>query len=217
MKLLVSGCSIAHGTEIFNKFYHPKNIEGSFSKFLADSLKYELHNVALPAASNDYIFHSLVQNLRILEDVKLVVVLWTSTGRFSWKANGRHYFLSSGGASSMTDLLKFSTDEKLMHQNTHNGMWFSGDSENIVRHISDSHNFFVTDFFDYNEEILKLENYKTSLSLMCESKKINITQLTWDDIIDVGTWAIESRHPNIFEHKQIAERIHKKYDNKQQQ
>ena len=214
-KLLVSGCSIAHGTEIFNKFYHPKNINGSFSKFLADLLKYEIHNVALPAASNDYIFHSLVRELRILENIGLVVVLWTTTGRFSWKANGRYYFFSADGASSMSDLLEFSTNKKLMHNTLNNGIWISGDSDSIINRMSNAHKFFVTDFFDYNEEKEKIENYKISLSKICEAKNINIIHLNWDDIVDIGFWASESRHPNLVEHQQIAERIYKKYVNKQ--
>ena len=58
-KLLVSGCSMTHGAELYNGFMHPENIKLSYSQHLANMLDCELINVALSAGSNEYIFHSI--------------------------------------------------------------------------------------------------------------------------------------------------------------
>lgn len=208
-KLLVSGCSVTHGTEIFNKFYHPKNIEGSFSQHLANKLGVELKNVAMPGSSNEYIFHSIIQSLDSNTDS--VIVLWTSTGRLYWQANARHYFFLGNFASSMSDILEFSTNEKLMHSSNINGCWYTGDSDEVVNHIAEAHKFFVTDYFDHDYENQKLKDYQIALDLICQAKGIQLTQLTWDDVSDIGSWCKENRHPNLHEHQQIAERIYKKY------
>lgn len=207
--LLVSGCSITHGTEIFNKFYHPKNIEGSFGQHLADRLNLNLLNVAMPAGSNEYIFHSIIQNIN--DQTDSVIVVWTSTGRLYWQSNARHYFFFGNFASSTDDILEFSTNEKLMHTARLDGCWYTGDSDEIVDHISKAHKFFVTDYFDHDYELQKLTDYRVALEAICKTKNIPLIQLSWDDIIDIGTWGKEERHPNLLEHKQIAEKIYKQY------
>lgn len=204
-QLLVAGCSVTHGTELYNTWIHPKNIELSFSKKLADSLHCDLRNVALPSASNEYIFHSVVDQLNSLPDIHSVIVVWTTTGRLCWRTGDRYYFFMGNFASSMCDLENFQ-----MHDKQIDNCWFTGDNDFIVDRISAFHSFFVTDFFDHDREQAQLQNYKWCIQSICDQKKIQLISLSWNDI-NMGSWMQQSRHPNHSEHKQIADFILEKY------
>lgn len=43
MKLLVSGCSVTHGYELYNGFMHPENIKLSYSQHLANNIYKEYY------------------------------------------------------------------------------------------------------------------------------------------------------------------------------
>jgi len=204
MKLLVSGCSITHGAELYNGFMHPENIKKSYSQHLANKLGLELLNVALSAGSNEYIFHSIVEQIEKNNDIDSVLVMWTTTGRIYWKCKNRHYFILGNFASSMIDLVDFK-----MHDKTVNGSWFTGDNDNIVNKLAEMHKFFVTDYFDNNEEYAKLKNYSTVLTALCAQKKIKLIQLTWKDIKEV--WKLSQAHPTVLEHEKIADLIYARY------
>ena len=204
-KLLVSGCSITHGAELYNKFMHPKNIELSYSQHLANRLNCELINIALNGSSNEYIFHSIMENI-VQQDIHSVIVMWTTTGRIYWKCNNRHYFILGNFASSMIDLVNFK-----MHDKTVDGCWFTGDNDRIVDKIADIHKFFVTDYFDSTEEQKKLMHYSKALNSVCQTRNIKLISIDWDYILNIGSWSKESRHPNANEHERIAERIHREY------
>lgn len=203
-KLLVSGCSVTHGAELYNGFMHPENIKLSYSQHLANRLNCELINVALSAGSNEYIFHSIVDQIEKNNDIESVIIMWTTTGRLYWKCNNRHYFILGNFASSMIDLVNFK-----MHDKKVDGCWFTGDNDDIVNKLSETHKFFVTDYFDSDEELSKLKNYSTVLSAVCAQKKIKLIQLTWEDIKEV--WEIGRTHPTASEHEKIADHIYGKY------
>ena len=171
-QLLVAGCSVTHGTELYNTWIHDKNVELSFSKKRADSLHCDLKNVALPSASNEYIFHSVVDKLNSVPDIHSVIVVWTSTGRLCWRTRNRYYFFMGNFASSMCDLENFP-----MHDKQINDCWFTGDNDFIVDRISDVHRFFVTDFFDYDREQAQLQNYKYCIQSICDQKKIKFVSI----------------------------------------
>jgi hypothetical protein len=203
--LLVSGCSITHGAELYNGFVHPENIKLSFSQHLAEKLNCDLLNVALSAASNEYIFHSLMKNILAGKNLHSVIVVWTGTDRLYWKTNNRHYFFLGNFASSMVDLVNFE-----MHDLHKNNCWFTGDNDEIVEKISNIHNFFVTDYFDHKRDCEKLLHYKFVLESVCKLFNIKLISLEWNDL-NVGIWLSEGRHPNKDEHKQIADLIYKNF------
>jgi hypothetical protein len=206
MKLIVSGCSVTHGAELYNNFMHPENIKLSYSQQLANKLDCELINVALSAASNEYIFHSVISELTQYTDIHSILVMWTSTGRLYWKTNNRHYFFLGNFASSMIDLVNFN-----MHDKKIDNCWFTGDSDEIVDKIAKFHKFVVTDYFDVKEEFQKLHHYKLALTAVCENRNIKLINLSWNDIQHIGSWKVQSRHPNIDEHREIANMIYGKY------
>jgi hypothetical protein len=202
--LLVSGCSMTHGAGLHNNFVHPENVKKSFSQHLANKLNCQLLNVALSAASNEYIFHSVIEQIKKIKNIHSIVVVWTTTGRLYWNSNGRHYFFLGNFASSMIDPVNFK-----MHDKTINGCWFTGDSDNIVDQISNAHQFFVTDFFNRIREMKLLADYKFALEEICKSRGLKLISLDWKGIeIDNVPWI---RHPNAIEHEKIAELIYKKY------
>lgn len=203
--LLVSGCSVTHGAELYNNFMHPENVKQSFSQHLANKLECELVNVALSASSNEYIFHSLVQSIQKLQDIHSVIVVWTGTGRAYWNTKGRHYFFLGNFASSMVDPVNFK-----MHDKSVNNCWFTGDNDFIVEKISEAHRFFVTDYFDHSRETNMLNDYKFALKEICKSLNIKLISLEWNNI-SIGDWLQCHRHPNANEHVQIADLIYKKY------
>jgi hypothetical protein len=208
MKLLVSGCSMTHGAELYNNFMHPENIKLSYSQHLADRLNLELLNIALSASSNEYIFHSIIEELGKNNDIHSVVVMWTTTGRLYWKNKGRHYFFLGNFASSMIDPVNFE-----MHDLTVNDCWFTGDNDQIVSQISKFHKFVVTDYFDHNEETKKLKHYQTALKNICDNQNIKLIDIDWDF---AGIDYRRGKHPTKEEHKLIADKIYKVYyENKQ--
>jgi hypothetical protein len=192
---------------------HPENIKRSFSQHLANKLDCRLFNVALSAASNEYIFHSIIEQIRISEnDIHSIVVVWTATGRLYWNTDGRHYFVLGNFASSMIDPVNFE-----MHKKTKNECWFTGDNDDIVDRISNAHEFFVTDYFDHKRETQNLRDYKFALEGICKSRGIKLISLEWQDIeIDNVLWRKQGRHPNAEEHKKIADLIYRKYYDNQQ-
>jgi hypothetical protein len=205
--LLVSGCSMTHGAGLHNNFVHPENVKKSFSQHLANKLNCQLLNVALSASSNEYIFHSILEQIKKLKNIHSIVVVWTTTGRLYWNSDGRHYFFLGDFASSMVDPVNFK-----MHDKTINGCWFTGDNDNIVDRISNAHQFFVTDFFDHTREMQLLADYKFALEEICKLRELKLISLEWKDIeIDDVPWIKEVRHPNASEHERIAELIYKKY------
>jgi hypothetical protein len=105
----------------------------------------------------------------------------------------------------MVDVVNFE-----MHDKQVNNCWFTGDNDNIVDRISNAHQFFVTDYFDYKREIQYLNDYKFSLAEICNFQKIKLVSLDWSNIA-VSNWIDQGRHPNAVEHREIAELIYKKY------
>jgi hypothetical protein len=198
---------MTHGAELYNGFMHPENVKLSYSHHLAKRLDLELVNVALSASSNEYIFHSIVEQIYKNNDIHSILVMWTTTGRLYWKTNNRHYFFHGNFASSMIDLVNFE-----MHDLTQNNCWYTGDSDDIVERIAAAHKFFVTDYFDDNEELKKFTYYKKVLHDLCLQKEIKLVSIDWNvlNLVDKSILN-QGRHPNATEHKQLADLIYKTY------
>ena len=205
LTLLVSGCSVTHGAELHNGFMHEENVKRSYSAYLSRALDTDLVNVALSGASNEYIFHSIMDNLHSLDNIHSVVIMWTNPNRIYWKSNGRHWFVLPGWSSSMTDPFDFR-----MHDRTENGVWFTGDSDQVVDELSLAHSFFIRNCFDYEEMSKKIVNYSRAIQSVCANKKIKLVELNTDDLI---TYKLipHIKHPSDSEHESIAEFILENY------
>ena len=199
MKLLVSGCSITHGAELYNSFMSLENIKDSFPAHIAQRLGLELNNIALSGSSNEYIFHSLVNSICTDKDVKEVLAVWTSNDRLYWKNNARHYFLVPGWMSSMVNEYNFVPRER-----TVDGAWITGDTDEIVEELASVYKFFVVHYLGSRELESKLSNYRQCLRQLCVSKNINYKDIQIFDFTHIGNWFKEKRHPNKQEHIELA-------------
>lgn len=204
-QLLVSGCSVTHGAELHNGFMHEENVKRSYSARLSRALDTELVNVALSGASNEYIFHSIMDNLHSLSDIHSVVIMWTGPMRLYWKNQDRHWFVLPGWSSSVTDLFDFK-----MHDRNKNGVWFTGDSDQIIDELSQVHSFFVRNYFDHRELSHKQENYSRAIQSVCANKQIKLVELTTDDLL-VHKLIPHIKHPSDQEHESIAQFILENY------
>lgn len=208
--LLVSGCSITHGAELHNGFMSSENVKKSFSAILAERLNLDLVNVALSGSSNEYIFHSIIEELDKHENLSSVIVVWTSHSRLHWKSKDRHWFFLPTWASSMEDLENFE-----MHDKVVNGVWYTGDSAEILEELEKHHKFFVLNYLDSKNLESKLLHYRLALKSICEVRKINLIDLSIMDLPTVKECIYKGRHPNEKEHKLIADFIFSKYFSEQ--
>jgi len=204
VKFLVSGCSITHGAEVHNGFMSQENVKQSFSAGIATRLNLELLNVALSGGSNEYIFHSVVDSLEKNPDVTKVLVVWTYQSRLYWKCNNRHYFILPSWASSMVDLENF----KMIDRQIDN-LWITGDNDQIVNTLLDTHKFFVDNYFDNAELWKKTRNYEICLGHLCQQRNIQYSSLNVDDIFKF--LKVDPHHLTVDEHKQAAQFIYDKF------
>jgi len=204
-KLLVSGCSITHGAELHNGFMHEENVKRSYSAYLARALDADLVNVALSGGSNEYIFHSVMDNLHSLNNIHSVVIMWTTHVRLYWKNQDRHWFVLPKWGSSMVDLVNFEMHEKREH-----GVWFTGDSDQVINDLSAVFPFLIENYFDRQEMAKKTQNYKHAIKAVCDEKEIKLTELNIDDLV-THKLIPYIKHPSDSEHESIAKFILKNY------
>jgi hypothetical protein len=204
-KLLVSGCSITHGAELHNGFMHEENVKRSYSAYLSRALDTELVNVALSGASNEYIFHSIMDHLHTVNNIHSVVVMWTSNERLYWKNQNRHWFVLPRWASSMVDLVNFE-----MHNKQEHGAWFTGDSDQVINDLSAVYPFLIQNYFDSQEMAKKTRNYRQAIQAHCDAKQIKLVELTIHDLIP-NKLIPHTKHPSDSEHESIAKFILEKY------
>jgi hypothetical protein len=184
---------------------HEENVKRSYSAYLSRALDTDLVNVALSGASNEYIFHSIMDNLHSLDNIHSVVIMWTSLNRIYWKSNGRHWFVLPSWSSSMTDPFDFR-----MHDRTENGVWFTGDSDQVVDELSQAHSFFIRNYFDHKEMSKKIVNYSRAIQNVCANKKIKLVELNTNDLL-VHKLIPHIKHPSDSEHESIAKFILENY------
>jgi hypothetical protein len=97
-----------------------------------------------------------------------------------------------------------------MHDRTENGVWFTGDSDQVVDELSKAHSFFIRNYFDYKEMSKKIVNYSRAIQNVCANKRIKLVELTTDDLL-VHKLIPHIKHPSDSEHESIAEFILKNY------
>jgi hypothetical protein len=201
-KLIVGGCSMTHGAELVDGFMHPGNIQGSYSRHLADWLDADLVNVALSGGSNDDIFHALMHQIDCVptEQTHSVLAAWTSHNRLHWINKGRHWFFIPGWASSMKDPYNW-------HCHHHpSPVFVSSDDPNLLPTLEQQHKFLVDNYLDDDQWFRdRLANYKSALRSHCEKLHIRLVEV---DIFDAWQWA---RHPNLQEHEQLARRFYDQF------
>lgn len=217
--LLTSGCSITHGSELFHPFYHVNNMIDAYPSLIAQDLGLESCNLALPGASNQYIFHSLVDHIRKNQDITAVIVAWTFPDRFYWRHEKRHWFFNSSWACTTENLEDSGNFQK--HQNN---VCVTTDRKDLLdellclhRHLVE--NYFSIDFYQgYSNQ--NTQHYSYLLDVLCQSKNIKLVQVDAAKNYNLDIWRFEmlklgyipeKRHPNAQEHRIIADYILSNY------
>lgn len=219
-KLLVSGCSITHGSELHHPFYHTANIEKSYPALVAKKIDFEFENLAVPGASNEYIYHSLVNSIR-KSAPHTVLAAWTFTDRMHWQHSGRHWFFAGSWSATFKDF-----ENSGQFQKKSSGAYFSADQENLLDPLELAHRFLIQHYFDPSEFLFtselieKLADYSYSLRSICQANNINLIEIDAANNYGLNIKRLENlklnyiqqnRHPNQQEHELIADFIVKNY------
>ena len=222
--LLVSGCSFTHGCEIYNSFMHPKNVQGSYSQIIADKLGLVLKNVALSGGSNDWIFLSVMEQIRKLDNINSVIVAWTGLPRLTWTHRERFWMMCGPWATSVkrisADGMEFPDWKRNIKEG---GVWYNTDDLECLETLKKHHKLFVEHYLDDHDALKeKLLTYSLALRSTCESQGIKFVELAaYQDakipgahyIGDGKPWREKLRHchPDLEDHKNIAEEILNKF------
>ena len=217
-KLVVGGCSIAHGCELYNDFMHPNNVAKSFSSYLARHLNLELHNIALSGASNEHIFLSCMETVTQLKNIDSIIVSWTSIQRLSWKNKNRHWFFIPSFAASVNQLPD-GTFETFIRNVEYDGAWCNSDNVEDIDTLKTQYRFFVNNYLDDFKVLLnKLKIYRLALQAFCKDRNVRLIEVTPFElplsVYRYGkelSWVKEKRHPNEQEHEIIAHEILNKF------
>lgn len=223
--LLVSGCSITHGCEIYNSFMHPKNVQGSYSQIIADELNLELKNVALSGGSNDWIFSSLIQQLQTCNNIHSVIVAWTGVNRLTWVHKERFWIMTARFVASIKRISPHSMEFPDWLRNINeNDVWFNTDDLTCLDTLKKHYRLFVENYLDDHDGLReKLISYSVALRAVCESKNIKLVELAAVSDAQIpgayyftpmDKWRLAAgrgRHPTADEHKAIAKEILDKF------
>ena len=216
-KLIVSGCSVTHGSELYHPFYHENNTIDAYPAVVANGLGIEHINLAMPGGSNEYIFHSLAQRIDKINatDIHSIIVAWTFVDRFYWKNGKRHWFFNPGWACTTEDLLQSG-----QYNLKDNGVSFSSDQEHLLPALKAQHRMLVENYFTDHQTRshlgVKTLHYSLALRALCHEKNIKLVEIDAARNKHLNTWQLESlgldyinqaRHPNVLEHKTIGQYI----------
>lgn len=201
MKSLIVGCSSTHGSETVSPVYNLNNTKHSWASVLSEKLKYVPDNQAIPGNSNQAIFHTAMENL---ENYKLLIVGWTGLQRESWRHDNKNYFFNAHWGCCVEDLsmkdiyVKKSSDATIV-----------SDQEIMLEILDEQRRFLVTHKFDSDEQIKKVNHYRTCLKMMCQNKGVKYIDANIIEKIfnDAPSLKVQNRHPTINEHYMFAEQI----------
>lgn len=207
-RLIAFGCSVTHGCELVSGAYHPDNIQNSYPNLLAQDLGIECDNRAIPGASNDYIFHDALSH--DTQDA-IVLVCWTSLVREYWVNEGLHWFFIPNWGACFREL-KHDTVE--VHPRNSK---IVTDDVDLLDATADYYEFFMRHKTDADAYKKKIQNFHDSLQAVMAARSTPVielsciyTQLPGVESID-GEWTRWGRHPDLAEHRAIADRLRQKY------
>lgn len=204
-KLIVAGCSFTHGAELDHPYMSERNIELSWSQYIADHLDCELVNIALSACSNDWIFHRTIDAITQKNDIHSVIVCWTYPGRFTWRADGSIYHLQSSFFCAHKDPFNFRPIYD--YNNAPKGTLIRSESQEHADELGAMHPYMIRNFIDPGEFTENQKRYQVSLTALCIQKNIKLVHTHPMHYKDIGTFDREGRHPNAEEHVEISKRI----------
>jgi len=208
-KIFAHGCSVTHGSDLVSGGIDPKNTHYAFPNILANILSLPCENLALPGASNENIFHEALKSIYGFDNT-ILIVCWTTLVRESWRNNGKNFNVNINWASANLSNEK----QKVYYDEKNNVSSVDRDDLNDLGSYLQFFKKHKNDMYFYFE---RLKHYSKIIRDLCKNKQIKLIELQYGDIlIDcdnlclIGNWFSEARHPNMQEHKLIAEFIYEK-------
>jgi uncharacterized protein YlxP (DUF503 family) len=220
-QLVVSGCSVTHGSELYHPFYHENNTQGAYSALIAEQLEINSVNLAMPGVSNEYIYNSLMTYLRNnqTDDIHSVIVAWTFANRLHWHCHNRHWFFTGSWACTVENF-----EQSGKFQKNNNSLYCTSDQEPYINLLQSQHKFLTEHYFVDSLTMHHLnehtQNYSMSLRSVCKEKKIKFVEIDAAKNYSIDIWRLENlglsyiaekRHPNHKEHRVIADYVIKNY------
>ena len=202
-KLIVAGCSFTHGAGTHDPYMHERNIELSYSQYIADQLDCDNHNIAMSACSNDWIFHRTVDKISQGGDIHSVIVCWTYSTRMTWRANGTIYNLHPTFFCAHDNPLNF----KKFDADAPPDMLIRAESQSHADEMKDMHPYVIRNMIDEGEFKENQKRYSKTLQAFCQQKRIPLYETHPMNYFNIGTFHTEGRHPNAKEHIAIGKRI----------
>ena len=206
-KLIVAGCSFTHGAGTHDPYMHERNIELSYSQYIADQLDCDNHNIAMSACSNDWIFHRTVDKILQGGDIHSVIVCWTYSTRMTWRANGTIYNLHPTFFCAHANPLDFKKFDADAPQDT----LIRAESKSHADEMKNMHPYVIRNMMDDAEFKENQKRYSKTLQAFCQQQRVPLYETHPMNYFDIGTFHKEGRHPNAEEHVIIGKRIMDQY------
>lgn len=215
------GCSVTHGAELASVNASEENVLGSYPVKIAQRLKLQCENWAIPGNSNENIFHNFMTVIPQAKDIAFVIVGWTSPIRETWIADGRLWQFIPGWCASMMDNTK-----EFTHVRDPKPKWTElaprmvSDGQEFLSLLEQQYDFLSRYKWDINEYLKKREHYAQAVRAYCSSHGIKLIETVWYDyplngvgidLSSISDWLKNGRHPSYQEHETIADMIIKHY------
>jgi len=207
-KIIVAGCSFTHGAGTDHPYMSKRNIELSYSQYIADQLHCDNHNIAMSACSNDWIFHRTVDKILQGGDIHSVIVCWTYSARMTWRSNGNIYNLHPTLFCAHKNPMNF---QKFYDGDAPKGTLVRAETREHADELSDMHPYVVRNMVDDAEFQENQKRYSKTLQAFCQQQNIVLHETHPMNYRNIGTFHKESRHPNAEEHVEIGKRIMDQY------
>jgi len=210
--MLAAGCSIAHGQGTIIDQYDRNNYSYSYPNLIAKLLSVDCDNFSIPSASNELIFHSIIENL-YFKNYTHCLVAWTSLGRDAW-SNGNEIWCANLHHACYLNLDKpvdlFVKDTAVSNDPVM--------LQNLLKYHETLSIKLASD-----DQIRKLRHYSLLIAEICKIKNINLVQVSslpnglGCHLITQSFMSIReknSTHPNKIAHQYWANEVYQKfYDN----
>lgn len=210
--MLVMGCSIAHGQGTVVDHYNKNNCQYSYPNLIAQKLNLLCDNFSIPAASNELIFHSLIENL-FNKEYTHCLVAWTSLGRDAW-SNGNEIWCANLHHAAYLNLDKPIDLFVKEHAVSNDPVML----EKLLKYQKTLSIKLASD-----NQLIKLKHYSSLITEICKIKNINLVQVSslpnnlLIHLISQSLLSLSdktSTHPNKIAHQIWANEIYQKFYDK---
>jgi hypothetical protein len=210
--MLTAGCSIAHGQGTIIDQYDKNNYRYSYPNLIAQLLGINCDNFSIPAASNEFIFHSIIENL-YFKNYTHCLVAWTALGRDAW-SSGNEIWCANLHHAAYLNLDKpidlFVEDKAVSNDPIMLQKLLKYHEALPIKLASD-------------DQLRKLKHYSSLITEICRVKNINLVQVSSltnglnCHLITQSLMASReknSTHPNKIAHQYWANEIYQKFYDK---